>query len=203
MNDLKLIVAKNISSLRREREMTQFELAEKLSYSDKAVSKWERGESIPDVVVLKSIADLFSVTVDYLLEDEHPKKKNLSHLLKVKMQNHGFITGMAITLVWLLALFAFIIGDYFKAWTGHLHWLSFLYPVPISLVLWLIFNSIWFNPRKNFLIISLLMWSVLITIYISLLVIWNIDLRLFPSLGLPGQAIILMWSKIKRNSKGV
>lgn len=198
MDDLKLIVAKNISSLRRAKEMTQFELAEKLSYSDKAISKWERGESIPDVVVLKSIADLFSVTVDYLLQEEHPKKKNFSDLLRVKMQNHGFITGMAITLVWLLALFAFVIGDYFKAWTGSLHWLSFLYPIPISFILWLIFNSVWFNPRKNFLIISLLMWSVLITIYISLIVIWNINLRLFPLLGLPGQAIILMWSKIKR-----
>ena len=65
MEDLKLIIAKNISTLRKAAAMTQFELAEKLNYSDKAVSKWERGESLPDVSVLKAIADIFSVDKDF------------------------------------------------------------------------------------------------------------------------------------------
>lgn len=69
---MKQIISLNLSELRRERGMTQLELAEKLNYSDKAVSKWERGESIPDILVLKSIADLFGVTVDYLISEEHP-----------------------------------------------------------------------------------------------------------------------------------
>ena len=64
MNDFKRIIANNITELRRSVPLTQAELAEKLNYSDKAVSKWERGESIPDVIVLKQIADLFGVTVD-------------------------------------------------------------------------------------------------------------------------------------------
>lgn len=199
MEDLKAIIAKNIAELRRQSEMTQFELAEKLNYSDKAVSKWERGESVPDIAVLKEIADLFSVTVDYLLESEHKKKKSFSDVLRVRMQNHGFITGMSITLVWLIALFAFVIGDYFKAWTDDLHWLSFLFALPVTFIVWLVLNSIWFNPRRNFLIVSLLMWSTLVSIYVSLLAIWSINVRLFLLLGIPGQIIILMWSKIKRN----
>ena len=64
---LKNIIAQNIAELRRNNNMTQLELAEKLNYSDKAISKWERGESIPDVAVLKNIADIFLVSVDYLL----------------------------------------------------------------------------------------------------------------------------------------
>ena len=64
MNDLKLIVAKNITELRKQHGMTQLQLAEKLNYSDKAVSKWERGESVPDVAVLVEIAELFSVRLD-------------------------------------------------------------------------------------------------------------------------------------------
>ena len=68
---LKSIIAGNIADLRRAHKMTQLDLAEKLNYTDKAISKWERGESIPDVLVLKSIADLFGVTVDYLLEEVH------------------------------------------------------------------------------------------------------------------------------------
>ena len=71
MEDLKPIIAKNITVLRQNAKMTQFDLAEKLNYSDKAISKWERAEAIPDVSVLKSIADLFGVTVDYLLQDGH------------------------------------------------------------------------------------------------------------------------------------
>ena len=201
MEDLKAIIAKNISELRRQSEMTQFELAEKLNYSDKAVSKWERGESIPDVAVLKEIADLFSVTVDYLLEAEHKRKKSFSDVLRIKMQNHGFITGMSITLVWLVALFAFVIGDYFKAGTGNLHWLSFLFALPVTFIVWLVLNSVWFNTRRNFLIVSLLMWSTLVSVYIALLTIWSINVRLFLLLGIPGQIIILMWSRIKRHKQ--
>ena len=75
MDQLKLIVAQNITDLRRKNNMTQAELAEKLNYSDKAISKWERGESLPDVTVLKSIADIFHVTVDYLLKPEHHEEE--------------------------------------------------------------------------------------------------------------------------------
>lgn len=197
MEDLKLIIAKNISTLRKENKMTQFELAEALNYSDKAVSKWERGESVPDVIVLKSIADIFSVSVDYLLEAEHAKKKKLGDALRVTMQNHSFIMGISIVLVWLIALFAFVIGDMFPDFMKLRHWLVFLYAVPVSFILWLIFNSIWFNPRRNFLIISLLMWSTLLSIFISLIVFWSINVRLLLLLGIPGQIIIILWSRIK------
>ena len=74
MQELKFIIAKNIQALRQEKGMTQVELAEKLNYSDKSVSKWERGESLPDITVLKGIADLFEVSLDYLTEDEHRQK---------------------------------------------------------------------------------------------------------------------------------
>ena len=71
MERIKQSVAKNITDLRRSMGMTQLELAEKLNYSDKAVSKWERGDSIPDVAVLKQISDLFGVTLDYLVSEDH------------------------------------------------------------------------------------------------------------------------------------
>ena len=52
MDDLKLTVARDLADCRRAAGLTQLQLAEKLNYSDKAVSKWERGESLPDVAVL-------------------------------------------------------------------------------------------------------------------------------------------------------
>lgn len=202
MSDLRLIIAKNISELRRGAEMTQFELAERLNYSDKAVSKWERGESVPDVAVLKEVADIFSVTVDYLLEAEHTKKKPACTVRGIRFANHGFITGMSVMLVWLVALIVFVTGDMLREYTTNRHWLVFLWAVPVTCVVWLIFNSIWFNPRRNFLIISLLMWTTLAVVHVSLIVLSGINIRLIYLLGVPAQMIILFWSRIKsmRNS---
>ena len=65
--ELKDIVAKNLVELRKIFGFTQLEKAEKLNYSDKAVSRWERAQAIPDAKVLLQLAELFGVTVDYLL----------------------------------------------------------------------------------------------------------------------------------------
>ncbi len=193
--ELKQIIADNIGALRREAEMTQSELAEKLNYSDKAVSKWERGESVPDVTVLKSIADLFGVSVDYLLAEDHFPAEIPVPVTKKKLRfnNHTWITCISILIVWLVATFVFVMFDMI---TPHIiiHWLSFIYAIPVSMVVWLVFNTLWFNRRRNFLIISLLMWTLLISLYLSLLTfnIWQIFV-----LGIPGQAIVVLWSRIK------
>ena len=198
MEDLKLIIAKNISSLRKQSEMTQFELAEKLNYSDKAISKWERGESIPDVTILKQIADLFSVTVDYLLEAEHPVKKKLIDFQGIKKLNRKFITGMSIVLVWSIALLLFVILDIFKDYMTGKHYIVFLFAVPSTFIVWLVMNSVWFNVRRNFLIISLLVWSILATIHLSLLIFAGYNMYKVYLLGIPAQIIIILWSRIKR-----
>ena len=96
MEELKLIIAGNISRLRREAGMTQLELAEILNYSDKAISKWERGESIPDVGTLKQIAERFSETVDYLLRPDHPIETDIKReYTRRQKRNHWLITLMA------------------------------------------------------------------------------------------------------------
>ncbi len=201
MQDLKLIIAKNIASLRRERQMTQFELAEKLNYSDKAVSKWERGESVPDISVLKQIADLFAVTVDWLLEEEHLKPKKSAEFIKNRFKNRSFITCMSIVLVWLIAATAFVIADIFREYGAAHYWLSFLFAVPATFIVWLVFNSLWFNSRLNFLIISFLMWSTLTCIYVPLLILKITNIRFIWVLGAIGQVIIILWSMIRRTKK--
>lgn len=199
MEDLKTIIAKNITDLRKSHGYTQFELAEKLNYSDKSVSKWERGESIPDVIVLKELAELFGVSLDYMTESEHKIKNEPKQRLKDRIYNHGFITGICILLVWLLATLVYVIID-IAAGSIRLHRLAFVYAVPVSMIVWLVFNSIWFNRRRNFSIISFLMWSVLLSLFITFfpfdIWIWQIFV-----LGIPGQIIILLWSRIKHRKK--
>lgn len=198
MENLKQIIAKNISDLRKKHKLTQLELAEKLNYSDKAVSKWERGESVPDVAVLKRISELFGVTVDYLLAEEHDDKLLVSGDGKSKnrIQNFGFITGMSIVLVWLIAA-TIVVMSYIVFEEIGLFWLAFVYSVPVSFVLWLVLNSVWFNKRRNFVIISLLMWSVVGAVFVTFAGFKINTLPLF-TLCVPGQAIIVMWSCIKR-----
>ncbi|MBQ8523135.1 MAG: helix-turn-helix transcriptional regulator [Clostridia bacterium] len=200
MDELKNIIAENIQLLRRDAGMTQASLAEKLNYTDKAVSKWERGESVPDVAVLRDIAELFGVTVDYLLHREHERKAEIIpiHSKKRRVSNHASITCMSIILVWLLATFAFVLIDIITPGITT-HWLAFVYAVPMSMIVWLIFNSIWFCRRRNFLIISLLMWTVLASVYLTLLP-FNANLWQIFGLGIPGQAIIFLWSRLRSAS---
>lgn len=197
MSDIKMILAKNITALRQNHKMTQIELAEKLNYSDKAVSKWERGESMPDISVLKTIADLFGVTVDDMLREDHePAVQQTQPALVSDHSNHKVITVLSVLLVWLVATMCFIALDIVWPQTAAT-WLSFLYGVPVSMIVWLVFNSIWFNRRRNYLIISLLMWSTLACIFLTLVAagypIWKFFL-----LGIPGQIAIYVWSRFQR-----
>ena len=198
MNDLKPIIAKNIIELRTAAGMTQIGLAEKLNYTDKAVSKWERGESVPDISVLLKIAELFGVTLDYLVH-YHEKTRTVSELATEKSRNRGLITGISIVLVWLVATALYVSTDI--ASVPYIYrWLVFVWAVPVSAVVWLIFNSIWFNKKINYIIISLLVWSALAGAYLTLLVygidVFNIWILFI--LGIPSQIIILLWSGIKR-----
>ena len=200
MQELKFIIAKNIQKLRQEKGMTQLELAEKINYSDKTVSKWERGESLPDIVVLKSVADLFEVTLDYLVEEEHDGKPVTREMLdKNYRRNCYIITGTSIFIVALMATLIFVILAMIFPGTSY-PWLCYAYSVPAAVIVWLVFNSIWFNPRKNYMIVSLLVWSLLLALYLTFSMlgfyIWPILL-----IGIPAQLIILVWSKLKNKNK--
>ncbi len=201
--ELKSIIAKNIISLRQMSGMTQSELAEKINYSDKAVSKWERGESLPDIAVLKNISLLFGVSLDWLTEEEHnepaPVSEDAEARLKRKRVNHIAITSMSVLLVWLIATAVFVILQAVPSIT-RLHWLAFVYAMPVSAIVWLVFNSTWFSVRRNYPIVSLLMWSLIAALYINLKLcgigIWQLFL-----VGIPGQIIIIMWSALRFRKK--
>ncbi len=201
MNDLKPIIAKNIQDLRISAGMTQIELADKLSYTDKAVSKWERGESVPDVSVLVRISELFGVTLDYLVH-EQTEAAPVKELGGDKVRNRSLITGISIVLVWLVATFIYVSTDIASVEVSY-RWLAFVWAVPASSIVWLVFNSIWFNQRINYIIISLLMWSALAAVYLTLLIL-GLNWWILFVLGIPGQIIILMWSGIKmRRRSGI
>lgn len=202
MEDLKPIIAKNITDLRLNAKMTQSELAERLNYSDKAISKWERAESLPDITVLKAIADQFGVPLDYLVRQDHDEALPEPVSEKApqdKHRSHGIITLLSILLVWSVATLVYVMFDVI-CHDLKVHWITFLYAIPVSMIVWLVFNSIWFNTRRNYLIISLLMWSSLLSLVLTLLA-FHITAWQFLLLGIPGQIVILVWSGLKKTPK--
>lgn len=184
MAEIKQIIAKNISELRADGKMTQLELAEKLNYSDKAVSKWERGESVPDVITLKAIADMFGVTVDYLLCEHDVSEKPVA--TKHARNNHLLIALISVVGVWLLGTCAYSFG-----WIFHTHlWMAFVACVPISAIVLLVFNSIWGRRIWNMFIISGLVWSILLSVFLGVSVYTEHNIWIILIIGIPAQIVI-------------
>jgi transcriptional regulator with XRE-family HTH domain len=198
MVDLKSVIANNIIGLRKSKSWTQTELAEKLNYSDKAVSKWERAESIPDVTVLKDIADLFSVTVDYFLAAEHPRNDVVIEVSKQRKRNRLIVALLSASLVFLIATVLFVISGLLSINIVNPPWMLYIYAIPPTFIVLLVFNSIWGKRLVNFIIISFLVWSTLLTLYLSFN-INNIWLIFF--IGIPAQVIILLSATLKLKRK--
>ena len=186
MENLKNILAQNLVKLRKASNMTQSELAEKLSYSDKAVSKWERGESLPDIEILYEISKLYNVTIDELLSEE----VKINHTKKLKTKMRFIISLISSLLVWLIATIVFV----FLVWLNpdkERQWLVFIYAIPVSSIVVLVFNSIWGNKMLNCLIVSVLMWTIILSIFLTVPKFDNSYLIFFIAIAV--QIIILCW----------
>ena len=76
------VTGKTIKTLREKRKLTQKELAEKISVSDKTVSKWETGKGLPDIGIIEELARALSVSIGELLTGEYRENENMSGNMK-------------------------------------------------------------------------------------------------------------------------
>lgn len=197
MSELRDVVAKNISDLRQKKGFTQLSLAQELNYSDKAISKWERGESFPDIFMLKKLADLFGVTVDYLLNEDHTEnEKHAAEVSKMVRRNRIIISVLANMLIWLIATVSFVIMGLVHPASLLPGWMVFVYALPLSSVVTLVFNSIWGRRKLNYLIITFMSWFILLAFYMTYLVIFDLNIWIIFIIGIPVQIIISLWSGI-------
>ena len=164
--NLNEIIAKNLIAFRKHKGLTQFELAEKLNYSDKSISKWERGEGTPDIVVLKTLADLYSTTVDSFLNEnlkiEKSIKRNKWDQKKIRLSISLFVMGA----VWFIAAALYTIVTIALSSTDL--WLLFIYAIPASLCALYFFNMIWGNKRFKALVLSGIVWTLALALYLTL-----------------------------------
>ena len=195
MSEIKDILAKNLVKLRQTKILTQSELAKQLNYSDKSISKWEHGDAVPPIDVLKEIADFYGVSLDFLVT-EKIDEDFLKKLAKDKnFTNKVIITLLAISFVWLIATFSFFYG---YTLLGKSYWILFVGAVPVSVIVVQIFNSIWGKRKYTFIIFSIFIWTSLALLYLINL---ESNLWLLFILGVPLQIAVILWSQLKASKK--
>ena len=211
MNDEKLRrqIGINIATYRKRGGWTQAELAEKLNYSDKAVSKWERGESVPDVLTLAALAECLSITVNDLLKDPNELPEHTGAVQQAMGQmvektlkrkaNKQIILALSSILVWFVALLIFVVLDTIDVPNS---WLAFFYAIPANAIVLLSLRSAWRDFRWNRALISMIMWGSILSLYMTLLILLHFNAWKIFLLGVPGQAAILLWFRLFRQEKG-
>ena len=167
LSELKLISASNIIRLRTQAGLTQAELGEKLNYSDKTISKWERGEAIPDAYVLTQMAEIFGVTVDYLLSTHDAwENPNQQEEQEQGMSRHSvnMIIAIAVLGVWTMALSVFVL-----LWLlDYIVWQTFIVALPVSILTYMVLICV-FNRRKYLqYVIAAFVLSVFVLLYFVL-----------------------------------
>ena len=202
---LKKQIGMNIAAYRKRNRLTQVGLAEKLNYSDKAVSKWERGESTPDVSTLVQLSELFDITVTDLLEDpdalpdnpgavERVMGKAVEKTLKRKA-NKRIILELTTVLVFFVALLLFVVISSLDIPKS---WMAFIYAIPAWAITILSLRSAWHDFRWNQFLISAIMWGIILSLYTSLLVFCSINIWKVFLLGIPGQIAVVLWFQLYR-----
>ncbi len=163
MDDLKEIIAENLVELRTKAKLTQVQLAELLNYSDKAVSKWERGEAIPDIRVLMRLSEIYGVSLDRLVrgkgaaEEVKPRKRIIS--------KHAFVTALSVILVWFVATCVFVTFFLIPATSKYAYLAFVAAPLPTGIVL-TVFSAKWGNRVTTALASSLVLWSCVLIFHI-------------------------------------
>ena len=207
---LKCRIGANIAAHRKNAGLTQAGLAEKLNYSDKAVSKWERGESVPDVLTIMQLADQFGITVNDLISDPNELPGNPGKLEKAMTQvsekalkrkaNKNVILALSSTLVWFVALFAFVILSSFD-FLERYSCLLFFVAIPANAIVLLSLRSAWHDFRWNKALISIIVWGSLLSIYTILQAFFHYNFWKIFLLGIPGQIAIFLWFRMFRPVK--
>lgn len=155
---LRKTIGKNIALYRKAHKDTQASLGGKLNYTDKAVSKWERGESIPDVYVLSCIAELYGVTVGNLIGESKPQIQTSPHL-------HLYIYLLSAALAYVIATVLIVMFEIFRVPFNT--WLFLLYGSAVAALLGVIFTMLWWNVWLQLSAWSALIWLTGLSIFLT------------------------------------
>ena len=189
MENIKEIISNNIIMLRKQKNLTQLELGEAIHYSDKAISRWEKGESLPDIETLQLLSETLDVPLTYLFE-EHSREV-ITQELTNKKANKIVCTILSTTIVWLVAIVIFL---YCKIYNHFTFWQIFVWSIPASSIVLYYFNRLWGKKSYNLYISSLFIWSLIASLYCQFI---QYHLWLIFLLGLPIEIVLILSHFIK------
>lgn len=193
MNSLEQIVANNLTELRKEKKWTQAELAEKINYSDKSVSKWERGEALPDLKVLKQMADLFGVRIDFFITENAASEKEKFTLPKGGTGFRVVVALLAACIVWLIAVVVFVSFSIKAKWL----WMVFIWAIPASTGLMTEMFRHWGFRITSLVFRSIASWTLLAAVFLQLLVSRGLNAWMIFLVGIPLQAVLILWTTLR------
>lgn len=157
-------VADNLVKYRKLNGLTQLELSKSLQYSDKNISKWERGEALPDLIILKKLSELYKITIDDFFSSDvrQPSLSDATVVSKHRTMTKKqiLICLLSVGLVWLVATILFSIFHLFFEESAWPMWQVFIIAIPISFIVALVFTSLWCTNLMNCIMVGLLIWSV-------------------------------------------
>ena len=193
MESLEKVFSKNLIKYRNLMGLKQSELAKMINYSDKSISKWERGEGLPDLKATKSLCDIFGITIDDMLKENSDHEKKITKTIINKRRKHFITSLLSTSLVWLIATIVYVSLLICKV-DGNI-WLPFIYAIPISAIVLIVFSSLWGNNLLQFLCVTLLLWGVIISVTLSTPIdnIWYVC-----EIGVVGQIMIVLWFSLVR-----
>ena len=190
MKDIKELVSQNLISLRKQNNLTQVELSEKINYSDKAISRWEKGEVLPSLEILQDLAYLYNVPISYFLE-EHPD--NYTKNLKEKTINiYTAIMLMIILAIWTIAIFLFFVLAQYK---DVYYPMCFIWPIPMTAFTVQLVIQYFIKSKYSIIPASIGLWTLIASFYLQ-----KISLNLWPIflLGIPIQIAIILTDLVKK-----
>jgi len=190
-------LAKNLVYYRKASGLTQLELAEKFNYSDKSVSKWERGEGFPDVFVLKSLADFYGITIDDFYANEHKEIITQNHSLRKQV----YLKLMASGICWLVTIATFVVLNIFLNNVAFKPWLVFIYGILANAIILLVWDFIYHHRFLRVIDTSVVIWSCALTLYFTILIITGKNLPLMFIVAVPLEILEIIWFMFRRNKK--
>ncbi len=179
--ELRQIVGKNLLALRKSQKKTQTEIADLFGYSDKAISKWENGDTMPDIETLYKLANYYNVTLDFLTSEHeyHSRVKYISQMNRAVIINNALIELLSCSIVWVLATIIYVCLLNFSALN---YWQIFIWAFPVTFIIAMLFYKVWRNRLYNFIIASLFFWSLIVASYVQFIAynVWSLFLLMIP-----------------------
>lgn len=195
MQDFINIISNNITELRKRNKLTQAEFGARFNYSDKSVSKWERGDALPDLIVLKKMSESFGVPIEYFFSENPQEETDTGKKTSFMLGNRIAISLLIACFFWLIAVAIYV---YTSIYNNANLWTMFIWPIPLTALSTLILNKKYFDRKYDLYFSSIFIWSLLGSMYLQFLS-YNIWIIFF--IGVPLQVALILIEILRKSTK--